>query len=201
MKIVNSHLVAEANESIEFVPSPNFSLPIQPTYLVIHFTAGPTTEGTVSWFRNKASNVSAHLVIGRDGKVTQMVPFDKKAWHAGVSQWGSIQGLNQHSIGIELVNGGKLSLNGKKQWVTWSLKVIPDEEVTVAEHKNEHTATGWHEYTEEQLESLISVASVLHEEFKFSDILGHEDIAPTRKVDPGPLFPMNSFKSKILGRA
>lgn len=200
MKIENSLLKEDLGDSIKFVSSPNFSSPLKPKYLVIHYTAGPSLEGTVSWFADPAAQASAHIVIGRDGEIVQMVSFDKKAWHAGISQWGPLQGLNSHSIGIELVNAGKLSLNGRKEWVSWSKKVIPEEDVTVATHKNEETESGWHEYTENQLAALISVARVLHAAYNFEDILGHDDIAPTRKVDPGPLFPMESFRSAILGR-
>lgn len=201
MKISNHHLVADANETVRFESSPNQSSQVSQIYLVMHYTAGVTLEGAVSWFLNPESQASAHLVIGRDGQIVQMVPFNKKAWHAGKSTWGNLEGLNQYSIGIELVNGGKLRKRSDGRWVNWANTVIPDDEVTIATHKSETSSTGWHEYTEIQINSAIKVASLLNRSYHFTDVLGHEDISPGRKVDPGPLFPINSFRSIVLGRA
>jgi len=201
MKINNHLLVAEAGEMVQFQKSPNQSTPLNPIYLVMHFTAGTTLDSAVNWFLNPDAKASAHLVIGRDGQIIQMVAFNKKAWHAGESSWGNLNGMNQYSIGIELVNAGKLRQRTDGKWVNWANNVIPEDEVTVATHKAESTPAGWHEYTEAQITSTIRVASVLNRTYNFTDILGHEDISPGRKVDPGPLFPLNSFRALVLGRA
>ena len=108
--------------------------------------------------------------------------------------------MNKFSIGIELVNAGKLRKNAGGKWVNWALNEIPENEVTLAKHKHEQEQAGWHEYTEAQIDAALKAAIALHAAYEFTDILGHDDISPGRKVDPGPLFPMISFKSKVLGR-
>jgi N-acetylmuramoyl-L-alanine amidase len=128
-----------------------------------------------------------------------MVKFNKKAWHAGPSSWGELKYLNRYSIGIELVNAGKLKKVGGK-WKSWNGVVIPDEQVIEAVHKNESRSSGWQVYPTAQIKAAIEVAKALHGHYKFEAILGHDDIAPTRKVDPGPAFPMQSFVSKVMGR-
>ncbi len=201
MKISNHLLVAEPGDLVTYDKSPNQAAGISPLYLVMHYTAGPTLDGAVSWFKNPEAQASSHLVIDRDGSIVQMVAFNRRAWHAGKSKWGNLDGMNQFSIGIELVNAGKLRKNSNDQWVTWSNRVIPATDVTIAKHKDESTEAGWHEYPQAQLEAACKVASLLHKTYNFTDVLGHEDVSPGRKVDPGPLFPMNSFRSIVLGRA
>jgi len=157
----------------------------------------------VTWFRNPQSQVSAHLVIGRDGGITQIVPFNRIAWHAGKSQWDGRSGLNQFSIGIELDNVGKLERVGSR-WVSSATKrVYPDDEVLVANHKQDSPGTppsGWHEYTEAQIEATLAVGLLLLQRYALKDVLGHEDIAPGRKSDPGPAFPMSSVRARLFGR-
>ena len=90
-----------------FVPSPNFDdRPSGATVdcLVIHATVEPTTEGTMDIFLTPSRKVSAHFVVGRDGRVVQMVPVEKRAWHAGNSQFDGASAVNNFSVGIEMVN-------------------------------------------------------------------------------------------------
>jgi len=201
MKIEKHFLVPEDGDNVTIEISPNQSSPMSPIYLIMHYTAGTTLEGAVNWFKKDEARASAHLVIGRDGKIVQMVPFNKKAWHAGRSAWGNLEGMNQYSIGIELVNAGKLRKRSDGKWVNWANNVIPDHEVTEATHRSESTLSGWHEYTQEQLDAAIKVATLLNSTYQFTDVLSHEDVSPGRKVDTGPLFPINSFRSIVLGRA
>ena len=201
MKIEKHLLLAEAGDNITIEKSPNQSSLVSPIYLIMHYTAGASLDGAVKWFKNPEAKASAHLVIGRDGQIVQMVPFNKKAWHAGKSSWGNLEHMNQYSIGIELVNAGRLHRRSDGKWVNWANNIIPDEEVTEAIHKSESTVSGWHEYTEAQINAAIKVASLLNSIYQFTDVLGHEDVSPGRKSDPGPLFPMNSFRSIVLGRA
>ena len=91
----------------EFIPSPNFGeRPANANIntIVLHATVEPTTEGTIGIFLNRARQVSAHFVVGRDGRVVQMVPLEKRAWHAGVSTWDGMKDINNVSVGIEMVN-------------------------------------------------------------------------------------------------
>lgn len=202
MRIANHRLIAEDGDNdVTFIDTPNQSAPIKPLYLIIHYTAGTSLDGAVSWFRNPAAQASAHLVIDRDGTIVQMVAFNKRAWHAGKSSWGELESMNQYAIGIELVNAGKLRQNGAGEWVNWSGKRIDPSEVIVATHPQESSSAGWQEYPEAQLEAAIAAGLALHVQYGFTDILGHEDVSPGRKVDPGPAFPMNSFRSRVLGRA
>lgn len=201
MKIRNNRLFGDTAENIAFRKSPNQSAPSSPIYLLMHYTAGTTLDGAVSWFMNPDAQASPHLVIGRDGRVVQMVAFNKKAWHAGDSAWGNLKGMNKYAIGIEMVNAGKVRNRPDGKWVNWANMVIPDNEVSIAIHKSETTEAGWHEYTEAQINAATRVATLLNATYHFTDVLGHEDVSPGRKTDPGPLFPMISFRSIVLGRA
>jgi N-acetylmuramoyl-L-alanine amidase len=203
MKIRAHRLCDDANNPFAFVASPNLGGEIVPRYLILHYTAGSSAAGTIAWFQDRASKVSAHLVVARDGSITQLVPFNRCAYHAGQSQWGSLIGLNRHSIGIEIDNAGQLIRSGGK-WVSpISRRSYPDSEVAVACHKNDPPGTapgGWHCYSAAQLEATLDASMALMREYGLADVLGHEDIAPARKRDPGPDFPLASFRARLLGR-
>ncbi|MDY6993126.1 MAG: N-acetylmuramoyl-L-alanine amidase [Pseudomonadota bacterium] len=202
MKIIN-HLLHDANEKpYSFRATPNMGKEdLKAKYLVMHYTAGPHAEQAVNWLTNPRAKASAHLVIGRDGNITQLVPFNKVAWHAGRSYWHGISGLNDYAIGIELDNAGVLSRSIEGQWVAWFGDVIASEQVLEAVHKNETSPRGWQLYTPEQLYVALEVASELIEYYRLRDIIGHDDIAPTRKTDPGPAFPLENFRGRLFGRA
>lgn len=197
---IKQHLLHEGSKAVPFKESPNRGGGLGARFLVMHYTAGTTAAGAINWFTKPEAKASAHLVIDRDGSITQMVKFDRIAWHAGVSQWGEIKGLNGHSIGIELVNAGKLVKRENGTWVNWAGNTIPAPRVTVLSHKNGSTAAGWEIYPAKQIAVALEVAIALHAHYQFEDVLGHDDISPKRKIDPGPAFPMNSFTSKIFGR-
>lgn len=188
-----------SGENITIVDSPNKDGPIVPQYLVLHYTAGRDAESSVRRFLNPAAQASAHLVIGRDGKTWQLVPFDHKAWHAGRSAWAGLEGMNSFSIGIELDNAGKLLKVGQ-QYQAWFGAFCPESEVVQARHKNENQDAYWHAYTEAQLGVALEVARLLLKHYGLKDILGHENISPGRKTDPGPAFRMASFRANVLGR-
>ncbi len=200
MKIVNHRLVSEQiSEKIIQENTPNEGGIIVPQFVIIHFTAGREAESSVSWFKNPNAKASAHLVIGRDGKIFQLIDFNKKAWHAGESQWASWNGFNNFSIGIELENPGRLRKRNEKYY-SWFEKEFPRIEVVERIHKHEDQSSFWLSYTEKQLESCLEVCIQLKEKYPIIDVLGHDDIAPFRKNDPGPIFPMESFRSRLLGR-
>lgn len=203
MKIIRHLLYGNNGKQVQFVATPNksglFAVGF-PKYLVMHYTAATTAQSAISWFANRQANASAHLLIGRDGSITQFAPFNTITWHAGESQWNGLIGMNKFSIGIELVNGGRLQKSGNNWVCSVDKRVVPDNEVLIAKHKNENTDAAWHNYTDIQLQVSIEVAALLVKTYSLTDIVGHEDIAPFRKSDPGPAFPMSSFRTRAMGR-
>jgi N-acetylmuramoyl-L-alanine amidase len=203
--VIRDHLLqGVGGSSCDLVRTPNMGDALASRYLVIHYTAGRGAESTVRRFCDPAAQVSAHVVISRTGEVTQLVPFNRQAWHAGESTWVDrgqrFDGLNKHSVGIELDNPGRLERQGG-QWRSWFGVAYPDGEVLEAAHRHEPGRTsGWTLYTPEQLDSLVEVAAALVPTYKLQAILGHDDIAPRQKSDPGPAFPMDSFRARIFGR-
>jgi N-acetylmuramoyl-L-alanine amidase len=92
---------------VDYIPSPNQndrSRAAKLNAIVVHATVTPTTEATVDWFLTPKSQVSAHYVVGRDGRIVQMVDDTARAWHAGVSELEGVKGVNDFSVGIEIVN-------------------------------------------------------------------------------------------------
>lgn len=145
---------------IEFIESPNQSMRKGPKIdmIVIHSTASADFDSALSWMQNPKSQVSAHYLVGKDGRVVSLVKESKKAWHAGKSEWKGELDCNNFSIGIELVN------------------------------KND----GKDEYPEIQIITLAGLIANIQNFYKaITDdrIVGHDQIAPTRKTDPGLLFP------------
>lgn len=200
MKISNHALYYSNGKKVPQVITPNTSGGYTPQYLVIHYTAATTARSTVNWFMKKIAYASAHLLIDRDGSITQFAPFNKITWHAGQSRWANLYGLNKYSIGIELVNGGKLVKSENSWCCPIDRKKIPANQVMMTTHKNEETENGWHEYTKQQIDAAIEVGALLTSHYHLKDVLGHDDISPFRKTDPGPAFPMSSYRSAILGR-
>lgn len=199
MKITRHRLYVNG-EAAPYQPSPNVGGELRPSYLILHFTAGSSAGSSIDWLTRKAARASAHLVIGRDGTITQLVPFNRVAWHAGVSEWEGLQGMNQHAIGIELDNAGRLERKGRR-WCAWFGTAYSDDEVMVAAHKHEQEPVGWHLYTPAQLEATLLVGQALVEKYGLKGVAGHDDIAPGRKSDPGPAFPMANIRSRLFGRA
>lgn len=200
MKILRHRLHTDDGTPIPYRESPNRGGAVAHEYLVMHFTAGSSAESSIRWLTNGRARASAHVVIARDGSVTQLVPFDRVAWHAGPSAWEGRAGLNRYSLGIELDNAGPLQRAGG-HWRSWFGTIYPKEEVLEATHKHENAPRGWHLFPPEQIEAAADVAALLMEKYELVDVIGHDDIAPDRKVDPGPAFPMGSFRSRVIGRS
>ena len=163
-------------------------------YIVMHFTAGASAESSISWWKQSAAKgASAHIVIDRDGTVFQCRPFNITAGHAGVSHWKDrvtgveYRSLNNNSIGIELANGGD----------TYPTKFSDLPPVT-ARHKNGGPEREWEAFPPEQLAAAEAVCKAIKARYDIDDVLGHDEIAPSRKTDPGPGFPMAEFRHKIL---
>jgi N-acetylmuramoyl-L-alanine amidase len=198
LSIRNHRLVGD---NVSFRQTPNIGAAQQPRYLVLHYTAGRSLESSVESLCTKKpqGNASAHIVLGRDGRIVQLAAFNVVTWHAGISQWNGLNGLNAHAIGIEMDNAGLLHREGDR-FVAWFGKAYPSDEVRLAEHKHGGGVQPWHTFTEAQIERALELSELLVSHYGLDDVLGHEDIARGRKVDPGPAFPLESVRSRAMGR-
>ena len=198
LSVSNHRLVGDG---VSFRATPNHGGEFKARYLVFHYTAGRSAESSIESLctRKPQGNASAHLVLARDGRIVQLVPFNIVAWHAGVSQWNGLVGLNHASIGIEMDNAGALSRVGDK-FVAWFGKEYAASDVMFAEHKHGGGVRPWHAYTEVQIERALQLTELLVDHYRLDDVLGHEDIARGRKQDPGPAFPLAAIASRALGR-
>ncbi|BAK65071.1 MULTISPECIES: N-acetylmuramoyl-L-alanine amidase [Sphingobium] len=145
-------------------PSPNFDERTLPiSVLVLHYTGMPDAPSAIQWLASPESKVSAHYVVTEDGQVIRMVDERKRAWHAGVSWWRGISNINSASIGIELINPGH----------EWGYRPFPDE----------------------QIDALIPLVHDIMTRHRITrgNVVGHSDIAPARKQDPGELFPWHKL--------
>lgn len=211
---VSGHRLLDGNgTAYPFLESPHGRGPLRPRWLVMHYTAdGGNTA--VEWFRNPASKVSAHLVISREGKITQMVPFNRVANHAGPSEWKGVSGLNRHAIGIEMVNYGKLFRHPTLGWMRywkqldgsykWIGSAVPAAEVVMLDG-HEHVGgqrreRAWQRYTDAQLAVAFDAARALVQAYGLEDVVGHEEISPGRKTDPGPAFGIAQFRERVMRR-
>ena len=202
MRILKNRLAADDGTPLRYIESPNRGGSMVPEVLVMHYTAGSSAESAIAWLCNPAAKASAHLVIGRDGGIAQLVPFNRVAWHAGQSRWAGRNSLNAFSIGIELDNAGKLERVGEHWRSAIGQHEYPDDQVLIANHKHDRPGTmagGWHRYSEAQLAAAGAVGMLLVREYALKDVVGHDDIAPGRKTDPGPAFPLASFRALLLG--
>lgn len=157
--------------------------------IVLHYTSGGNAMSSAQWLARADNSVSAHLVIARSGQILQLLPFNVKAWHAGISSLEGRPNVNNFSIGIELDNAGPLHRRGQ-EWFTWFNKqIMPDEVFTTVE--NGH-ASYWHTYTKRQIEVLVEVCRALKRNYPIRHIVGHCEVT-SRKLDPGPAFPWDEF--------
>lgn len=199
MKIQDNRLVQDDGTPFPFKPSPNVGTALVPDLLIIHYTAGQTADGAIQWLINPKSGVSSHLVIGKEGTVTQLVPFNRVAFHAGTSTWKGRSALNRFSIGIELDYPGPLTRFGD-HWIASFKKEYFDTNVLVAKALHGARTYGWLSYPDVQIEAAIQVAVTIFQNYKITEILGHDEIAPGRKWDPGPAFPRDAFKAEVQKR-
>jgi N-acetylmuramoyl-L-alanine amidase len=167
--------------------------------IVTHYTAGSTLSGAVNHLKRPSVKASAHLVVDRDGKTVQLVDLNKKAWHAGRSVYLDRSGINRYSIGIEIVNEGWLRKSGDG-FISIYGRRYSASEVIQATHKNETQSRYWHTYTEEQLHAVFEICQSLVDHYSIRYIVGHDEIAPERKTDPGPAFPLDQLRRKIFER-
>lgn len=197
--VITNHRIVNVPQRNSPNHGPNFDKGL-PDTLIIHFTGGSSADSSVSWLCNPQAKASAHVVIGRDGAITQLVPFDLIAWHAGASAYGGRTGFNRYAIGIELDNPGRLSRTQSGGYVADFGRSYPPEQVVNAVHRNEKVASFWLTYTEPQLATAFDLCATLCNVYPIQQILGHEEIAPGRKIDPGPAFPLDRLRQLIVNR-
>ena len=158
---------------IEDIYSPNFRKLKRSKnsikFIVIHYTGMQSERESVNRLCDPRSKVSSHFLISQSGKVYRLVQDDRIAWHAGKSCWGKYKNLNKNSIGIELVNKG---------------------------HR-----FGYTNYKKKQISSLIKICKSLIKKYKIKkkNVVGHSDIAPLRKIDPGEKFPWKQLANDRIG--
>lgn len=138
-------------------------------FVIIHYTGMQSEIESLKRLKNIKSKVSCHYFINNKGVITQMVLDKKVAWHAGKSRWKNFINLNENSIGIELVNKG---------------------------HE-----FGYQNFSNLQIKSLIDLCRDLKKKYRIKkkNFLGHSDIAPLRKLDPGEKFPWKKLSKYNLG--
>ena len=153
--------------------------------IVIHFTAGASASSSASWLANPTSKASAHFVVGKEGEVYQVVETSNRAWHAGSSVWLDRSGANNYTIGIEVDNPGPLTKDSNGNFKTVYGAAYSGETTMDATGARHYAA-----YTNKQLEAVRDLCFKLCNELRIDPlmIVGHEHVAPRRKVDPGPAF-------------
>jgi N-acetylmuramoyl-L-alanine amidase len=129
-----------------------------PDMLILHYTATETAEAAIRWLADPSSKVSCHYVVDEAGRITRMVPEGERAWHAGVSYWRGSRDINSRSIGIEIQNVGP--------------------------------AGGYPDFPEPQMRAVVDLCAdiVRRHRIRPEHVLGHSDVAPHRKIDPGEKF-------------
>ncbi len=159
---------------MEFIPAPSPNFDDRPTgtpidILLLHYTGMPTGAAAVARLCDPDAKVSAHYTVDEDGTVFAHVPEERRAWHAGVSWWGGERNVNARSIGIEIVNPG---------------------------HE-----FGYRSFPDMQIEAVIGLSQEVVQRRKIpaARVLGHSDVAPARKLDPGELFPWGELALAGVG--
>ncbi len=196
MKIVDHQF---KGEGVKFQQTPNISrgVTIIPDTIIIHYTATPNAASAINTLMNPKQSASAHLVVDIDGTVTQLANFNAKTWHAGVSSYGGRSNFNNFSIGIEIVNAGWLKKEGDKYYSYWGEEI---KDVHEGLHRNypQTRSQYWQKYSDAQIAKIKEICEALAETYDIQYILGHEEIAPGRKQDPGPAFPLDRLRDDIL---
>ena len=152
--------------------SPNFNLPKRTKnkikFIIIHYTGMKKESAAIKRLQDPKSKVSSHYLIKRNGEIINLVPDLFEAWHAGVSSWKHFKSLNKNSIGIEITNPG-----------------------------HQH---GYKRFSKKQIFSLQKLLNILVKRYKIKKkyILGHSDISPGRKKDPGEKFPWKVLEKNKL---
>lgn len=198
-KIIADRLSID-RRAVPFVPTPNQGGRIEPTLIVLHDTAGRLEKGSsVKWLSQKRAGVSAHFVVERDGSVTQLVDCDMKAAHAGESTWRGRRYCNGYSIGIEIVSPGSLTVRGDRAFA-WFGQSWPLTDC-VKGKSDLHGESYWLPYTPEQIASVEKMIRALAIAYpRITDVVGHFEVSPRRKVDVGPHYPLARARAILANR-
>lgn len=183
-----------------YVPARDIGGRIVPSLIVLHDTAsGLSSDGPVSWLSGNPYKTSAHFVVARDGTITQMVPIDRKANHAGQSEWGGRKFANGFSIGVEIVNPGKMLARGPADAVSSTGTVYDCTDYGIEHRSTPNHGDGmWMAYTEAQLMAVEALVEALGRSVPtIKEVVGHFDVSPGRKVDPNPLMPWERMLDAI----
>ena len=188
LTIANDLLFAEGRQ-VPFVRTDNIGGRMEPAGICAHDTADRLRpDDSVNWFKNPKSRVSAHLVLGRDGLFTQMVPFDRVAWHAGESSWLGRANCNAFLIGVEIDNPGPLKRKGNTG-VAWYGEAFDIDEYGLVELETKaHGKALWMPYTAAQLaafDAFVRAAAIAYP--SIVDVTAHYEISPGRKRAGLPL--------------
>lgn len=154
------------------LPSPNQDARpagVRPSLVILHYTGMASAAAAIARLRDPVAKVSAHYVIDEDGSLVSLVPEARRAWHAGIAGWRDLRDINSHSIGIELVNPGH-------DW-------------------------GYRPFPQAQIATLIALGAELRARHALPPeaVIGHSDVAPARKTDPGEFFPWADMAEHGLG--
>lgn len=188
MRIENHKLVGEGVEYLRCTKCSRLLETIDT--IVLHGTDGANAMSSAHYLARNDTSVSAHLVVARSGQVIQLLPFNVRAWHAGVSEYAGRKSLNDFSIGIEIDNAGRLHRRGNRFFSWFNKEYSPGEVFTTVE--NGHAAY-YHCYTRAQADRVVEICVLLKSRYLVRWLLRHSDITP-RKVDPGPAFPFGEVK-------
>lgn len=137
--------------------------------VVLHYTGMKSAAEALARLTDPAAQVSAHYLVDDEGLIYRMVPEDRRAWHAGVSYWQGVRDINSVSVGIEITNPG---------------------------HDYDYRA-----FTQKQIDAVIALTRDIQARHQIgaASVIGHSDIAPGRKIDPGELFPWQDLAREGLG--
>lgn len=156
----------------DIIPSPNFGVRNNgrtADMIVLHYTGMPDVEGALARLCTEGTDVSAHYLVLEDGRIVQCVQESMRAWHAGVASWAGEEDINSCSIGIEIINRGH-------DW-------------------------GYPDFPLRQIAAVIALCRgiLLRHKLPAQRVLGHSDVAPGRKKDPGEKFPWQSLAHSGVG--
>jgi N-acetylmuramoyl-L-alanine amidase len=174
--------------------SPNIGGVLVPEVIVIHATAGGSAASSVNWLTDRSSGVSAHMVIERDGGITQLVPFNRIAWHAGQSCWRGRSGVNRFGIGIELANWQAVSRTKEGHFLSYTRRALTVDCV--------QCGGSYHEaFPDPQVGACADVCACIMRHYQIAPVsdrlVRHSDISPGRKYDPGPAFGWVAFCDRV----